>query len=159
MAITPAVTPSNYYTSLVKQGAFDADAENQLNALIASNDILVASSQNSNLLGTALGSAITLLPATAPAGTYLFNCYGVVTTILAGNSVSGFSFVLGFTDDNKAQTPTAATVSAVAAGTGLSGSYLFRSNGTAAITFTPTALTGTPTSGALAYSVTLQRVY
>src|SRR5271170_3439191 len=160
MSITPAPVSSSYYNPIIKQGCFDADLENQINNLQAANDIMVASSQNAALAFGKLGTAITLLPATAPAGTYLFTCYGVITTSLSGGSVSGFAFVLGFSDDDQAQTPTAATVSQTAAGNACQGSYMFRSNNAtpAAITFTPNYLTGAPTAGKIAYSVILQRV-
>jgi hypothetical protein len=160
MTITPAVIPSQYYNAIVKEGAFDNDVASNINALAQANDVLVASSQNSGLAFGSLGTAITLLPSTAPLGTYLFTCYGVITVALSGGSVSGFAFVLGFSDDYQAQTPTVATVSAVSVGTVAQGSYMFRSNNStpAAITFTPNYLTGAPTAGKIAYSVTLQRM-
>lgn len=159
--IVPAPITSANYTTIVKQGSFDSDIESQINALSQANDILVASSQNAALGFASIGTAITLLSATNAlnvAGTFIFTCYGVVTTTLAGGSVSGFAFVLGFTDDSQAQTPTAATVSAVSAGTAVQGAYAFRSKGGVAITFNPNYLTGAPTSGVIAYSATLQRI-
>lgn len=158
MPIIPAAISATYNAPLVKQGCFDADIMNQVNALQAANDILVAANQNGALGFAGVGTAITLLPATAPAGTYLVSCYGVITTGLTGNSISGIAFVLGYTDDQGARTPTVATVSAYSAGTVLQGTYVFRSNGTAAITINPNYLTGAPTSGAVAYSTMLQRI-
>ena len=160
MTITPAAVSSNYYNPIIKQGCFDNDVMSQINSLEAANDILVASSQSAALAYGSLGTAITLLPATAAPGTYLFTCYGVIVTALSGGSVSGFAFVLGYSDDYQAQTPTAATVSATSAGTVCQGQYMFRSNNAtaAAITFTPNYLTGAPTAGKIAYSVTLQRI-
>ena len=158
MTITPAAIPANYYNPLVKQGCFDNDVMANVNALAAANDVLVASSQNSALAFGSIGTQITLLPATAPAGTYLFTCYGVITVALTGGSVSGFAFPISYTDDFQAQTPTVATVSATSTGSVCQGSYMFRSNGTAAIKFTPNYLTGQPTAGDIAYSVVLQRI-
>jgi hypothetical protein len=164
MPITPATIPDQYNSRLFKEGAFDGDVRRYVDAWIASSDPLVATSQTgipgagSTLTFAGLGTAITLMPATAPAGTYVFTVYGVCTTTLTGNSVSGFSFVLGFTDDKQAQTPTAATISSATAGAVAQGQYTFRSTGTAAITFTPTSLTGAATAGAIAYTVTLQRL-
>lgn len=158
MPITPAPIPANFYAPLVKQGCFDNDVMSSVNALAAANDILVAASQNAGLAFGSIGTAVTLVPSTAPAGTYLVTCYGVITTALTGNSISGVAFVLGYTDDQGARTPTVATVSAVSAGTVLQGSYTFRSNGTAAITLNPNYLTGAPTSGNLGYSMMLQRI-
>ena len=82
MTITPAAISAAYYNPLVKQGCFDADTKKQVNALAAANDILVATSQNAAFGYAGFGTAITLLPATAPAGTYLCTIYGVVTTTI-----------------------------------------------------------------------------
>lgn len=154
MTITPAAISAAYYNPLVKQGCFDADTENQVNALAAANDVLVASSQNAAFGFAGFGTAITLLPATAPAGTYLCTIYGVVTTTIT--VATSWLFTLSFTDDKQAQTPTVCTSSTMTAGTAEQGSYLFRSNGTAAITFTPTAASAG--AGVIAYSLILQRV-
>ena len=154
MPITPAVVPAQYYVPFFKQGANDADNQNQLNALMAANDILVAASQNSALGFASFGTAITLLPATAPAGTYQINIYGVITTTIT--TATSWLFTIGYTDDNKAQTPTVCTSSTMTAGAAEFGAYMFRSNGTAAITFTPTAASAG--AGVIAYTVVLQRV-
>lgn len=154
MPITPAAVPSQYYNPLVKQGAFDNDVMSQVNALQAANDVLVASSQNSALGFASFGTAITLLPATAPAGTYIATIYAVITTTIT--TATSWLFTLGFTDDKQAQTPTVCTSSTMTAGAAEQGAYMFRSNGTAAITFTPTAASAG--AGVIAYSVVLQRV-
>jgi hypothetical protein len=154
MTITPAAIPSNYYNPLVKQGCFDADLENQINALQAANDTLVAVSSNSAFSYTGFGTAITLLPATTPAGTYMCSIYAVVTTTIT--TATSWYFVLGFTDDKQGQTPTVCTSSTETAGTAQQGTYMFRSNGTAAITLTPTAASAA--AGVIAYSCTIQRI-
>lgn len=154
MTITPGAIPSNYYNPLVKQGAFDADLENQLNALAAANDVLVASSQNAAFGFAGFGTAITLLPATAPAGTYICSIYAVITTTIT--TATSWLFKIGFTDDDQAQSPTVCTSSTMTAGAAEEGSYIFRSNGTAAITVTPTSASAA--AGVIAYSVVLQRV-
>ena len=154
MPIIPAAVPANYYNPLVKQGALDNDVMSQINALQAANDVLVASSQNSALGFASFGTAITLLPSTAPAGTYLCNVYAVITTTIT--TATSWLFTLSFTDDKQAQTPTVCTSSTMTAGAAEQGSYTFRSNGSAAITFTPTAASAG--AGVIAYTVTLQRV-
>lgn len=154
MPITPAAIPANFNTLLVKQGAFDADLMNQMNALIAAQDILVASSQNPALGFASFGTAITLLPSGHPAGTYEVNVYAVITTTIT--TATSWLFPIAFTDDNKAQTPTVSTSSTMTAGTAQFGAYTFRSTGATAITFTPTAASAG--AGVIAYSVTLQRI-
>lgn len=139
--------------TLLKQGSFDADLENQINANFSAQDTIVATSANSALAFGSFGTAITLLPATAPAGTYTVSVYGVVTTTITG--ATSWAFVLGYTDDKQAQTATVSTSSTLTAGTNEQGQFFFRSNGTAAVTITPTA--SGITAGVVAYSVAVQR--
>lgn len=154
MPITPAVVPANYQTLIVKQGCFDADVMNQINALLQGQDILVASSQNTALAFGSFGTPITLLPAGAPAGTYEVNIYAVIKTTIV--TATTWLFTLAFTDDQQAQTPTVMTSSTLTAGTANFGAYTFRTTGATAITFTPTA--ASISAGVIAYSVTLQRI-
>jgi hypothetical protein len=154
MPITPAVLPAQYYQPLTKQGCYDADLMNQQNAFQAAQDILLASSVNSALAFGSFGTAITLLPATAPAGLYIVSVYAVVTTTIV--TATSWLFTLGYTDDKQAQTATVSTSSTLTAGTAEQGTFTFRSNGTAAITITPTATS--ISAGVISYSVTLQRV-
>jgi hypothetical protein len=141
---------------LFKQGALDND---NMAALNAGNDWIVANASTGIPgLGTPLGfasfgTAITLLPAGSPAGTYTVTIYGVVTTTIV--TATTWSFVLGFTDDKQAQTPTAITSSTLTAGTANQGQYSFRSTGATAITITPTA--ASISAGAIQYTVVLQR--
>lgn len=154
MPVTPAVIPAQYYQPLTKQGCYDADLMNQQNAFQAANDILVAASVNAALAFGSFGTAVTLLPAGAPAGVYEANIYAVVTTTIV--TATTWLFVFGFTDDKQAQTPTVSTSSTLTAGTAQFGAYTFRSTGATAITFTPTATS--ISAGVISYSVTLQRV-
>ena len=155
MPITPAAIPSNYYNPLVKVGVFEADTLNQLNALAQANDVMVASSQNAALGFASFGTAITLLPAsTALAGTYICTIYGVITTTIT--TATSWLFTIAYTDDKQAQTPTVCTSSTMTAGTVEQGSFMFRSTGATAVTFTPTAASAG--AGVIAYSVVLQRV-
>jgi hypothetical protein len=159
MPITPAAIPANYYAPLVKQGCFDADAVNQINALGAASDILVASVSNTGLGFAAFNSAaaVTLVPAGAVnAGTYAVNLYAVLTTAFATNTTWNFS--LGFTDDQQAQTPIAFTSSTLTQGTALQGTYIFRSTGATAITYTPGKTGSAATAGVVAFSLTVQRI-
>lgn len=138
---------------LSKQGAFDSDLESQVNTNFNVQDTIVATSQNAALGFASFGTAITLLPATAPAGTYTVSVYGVVTTTITG--ATSWAFILGYTDDKQAQTATVSTSSTLTAGTSEQGQVFFRSNGTAAITITPTA--ASISAGVVAYSVAVQR--
>ena len=164
MAITPAAVPGTYYAPIVKQGALDNDVTAQLNALIAASDILVASATSGTPgAGTALSytafntaSAVTLLPASHPAGTYIVNLYAVLTTAFATNTTWNFS--LGFTDDYQAQTPVAFTSSTLTIGTVLQGTYMVRSTGVTALTYTPGKTGSSATTGAVQYSITVQRI-
>lgn len=164
MPITPVAVPAVYYNPLTKQGAFDNDVMAQVNALQAANDVLVASATSGTPgVGTALGfaafnsaAAVTLLPANHPAGTYVVNLYAVLTTAFATNTTWNFS--LGWTDDYQAQSPVAFTSSTLTIGTILQGTYLLRSTGATALTWTPGKTGSAATTGAVQYSITVQRI-
>lgn len=158
MPITPAPIPTQYYAPLTKQGSYDADLMNQQNAFQAAQDILLASSVNSALGFAAFNAAvaITLLPSTTPAGLYSASIYAVVTTTFVTNTT--WNFTLGFTDDAQAQTPLIVTSATLTAGTAVSNDYIFRSNGTAAITIKPGVTGSAATAGVAAYSITIQRL-
>jgi hypothetical protein len=158
MPITPAIIPANYNSILVKQGAFDADLMNQVNAFTQASDLLVATAVNAALGFAAFNSAaaVTLLPATAPAGFYEVNIYAVLTTAFATNTTWNFS--LGFTDDQQAQSPIVLTSATLTQGTAVFAAYSFRSNGAAAITYTPGKTGSAATAGVVAFSLTLQRL-
>lgn len=115
---------------------------------------IVYSLQNSAFAYTGFGTAVTMLPSTAPAGLYLATAYGVITTTIT--TATSWLFKLGFTDDDEAQTPTLSTSSTMTAGATQQGSYAFRSNGTAAITYTPTSASAA--AGVIAYSLVLERL-
>lgn len=144
--------PGQPYT-LIKQGVFDSDLESQVNANFMVQDAIVATSQNTALAFGSFGTAITLLPVNAPAGTYTVSVYAVVTTTITG--ATSWSFVVGYTDDKQAQTGTVSTSSTLTAGTAEQGQFFFRSNGTAAVTVTPTATS--ISAGVVAYSIVVQR--
>lgn len=160
MPITPIVIPTNYYTPLIKQGAFDADLMNQVNAIAAANDILVAAAV-SPVGGTGFavfntGAAVTLLPAGHPAGFYEVNLYAVLTTAFATNTT--WNFKLGFTDDGTAQSPIFATSSTLTINTALFAAYSFRSTGATALTYTPGITGSNATTGVVAFSLAVQRL-
>jgi hypothetical protein len=98
---------------------------------------------------------VSLLSASAPAGTYEFQLYMATTTAFVTNTEE--TITLGYTDDAQAQT-SVYTTTAKSIGNILQADYVFRSNGTAAITYTP-AVTGSPaTAGAAAISIILTRL-
>jgi len=158
MPITPAVIPANYNTAITKQGCFDADVMNQINAIMAAGDSLVAIVSNPGLGFAAFNSAaaVTLLPAGFPAGTYECNIYAVLTTAFATNTTWNFS--LGFTDDATAQTPIVLTSSTLTINTAVSAYYVFRSTGATALTYTPGKTGSAATTGVVAFSLTIQRL-
>jgi hypothetical protein len=158
MPITPAAIPSNFNNLLIKQGCFDNDVMSQVNALFQAQDVLVATTSNAALGFAAFNAAaaVTLLPSTTPAGLYEVNIYGVVTTTFVTNTTWNFS--LGFTDDAAAQSPIVLTSSTLTAGTGVFAAYTFRSNGTAAITYTPGKTGSAATAGVVAFSLAVQRL-
>jgi len=120
------------------------------------SDPILYSYSNGTFAYTSFGTAITMLPASTPAGAYQAQVYGVITTTIT--TATSWLFKLGFTDDQQAQTPTIATSSTMTAGTAISGSYFFRSNGSAAITFTPSYGGSAPGAGVVAASLVLQRL-
>ena len=107
--------------------------------------------------GSYTTGGVALYSATLPAGTYRMSIYGVITTSLTGNSISAAGLTIGWTDDDQAQTKTNA-YSATTAGAIVENVYIFRSTGSAAITLTGTATTGSPTAGASQVSMVLERV-
>ena len=99
--------PGSTVATLVKQGAFDADLENQINTnfsnLNSTTAGIVASVSSS--LGFAVfnaAAAVNLVAATGPAGTYRVTLYGVTTTTFVTNTEETITF--GWTDDNGANT-------------------------------------------------------
>lgn len=141
-------------TNFKKYGAFTKDIADQISSNFGECPDIVAKSSNLALGFASFGTAITLLPATAPAGTYRVSVYAVIVTTIT--TATSWLFKLGFTDDKQAQTPTASTSSTMTAGTAEQGVYTFRSAGTAAITFTPTAASAD--AGVIAYSLVLERI-
>lgn len=139
--------------TLIKQGAFDNDVMSTINTNFSNQDSIVATSSNSALAFGSFGTAITLLPSTAPAGTYTVSVYAVITTTIT--VATSWLFTLGWTDDAQAQTATVSTSSTMTANANQQGQYVFRSKGGAAITITPTAASAG--AGVIAYSVVLQR--
>ena len=141
-------------TALTKQGYFDADVMNAVNTNAANTPGIVTTAQQAAALATGFGSAITLLPAGHPAGTYRITIYGVVTTTIT--TATSWLFTLAFTDDKQAQTPTVTTSSTMTAGTAQTGTQTIRSTGATALTYTPTAASAG--AGVVAYSVVVERV-
>lgn len=118
--------------------------------------ILYATSLTAQAFGVFnTAAAVTMLAASAPAGTYRVSIYLVITTTFVTNTAVTMS--IGFTDDDQAQTVTT-TGGALTAGTILQNTYTFRSNGTAAITYTPSKTGSAATAGAAAFSVVLERL-
>ena len=141
--------------TIVKQGCFDADVVNALNANAASTVGITTVINNAAFPFGSFGTAITLVPAAAAnAGTYRVTIYGVVTTTIT--TATSWLFVLGYTDDKSALTPTVCTSASMTANSVEQGTYFFRSSGTAAITITPTAASAA--AGAIAYTLILERI-
>jgi hypothetical protein len=108
---------------------------------------------------TSGSAAITLLAATAPAGTYRLTAYAVISTTFSGNSVATVPITIGWTDSVHAQTN--ATILAggtLTANFEQQGVLTINSAGTAAITITPSATTGNPTAGAMNVYITIERL-
>lgn len=160
---------------LIVAGCFDDPTKNALNAnndwILYTNQSGVAGSfPNPNAPGsgitfpyTSFGTAITMInpnPAVGaavgifPAGTYAFSIYAVVTTTIT--TATSWLFTLGYTDDKQAQTPTASTSSTMTAGTVQQATYIFRTTGATALTFTPTSVSAA--AGAIAFTAVLQRL-
>lgn len=150
--------PGQAISTIFQEGAFSSDVRNSLNTslsnMAATAPNMVATINNSAFPFGSFGTAITLLAATAPAGTYRVTIYGVVTTTIT--TATSWLFTIAYTDDKQAQTPTVCTSSTMTAGTDETGTLLFRSNGTAAITVTPTSASAA--AGAIAYSLVLERL-
>lgn len=156
-------------TTLFKAGCFDNDNINALNTNLTNvNTAFTNTIANSpGLVGTPIngtvafgnyttaGTAVTLVAATAPAGTYRITIYAVVTTLFTG--ATALQHNLGWTDDKQAQTQTNA-LSALTAGTNQIITTTVRSNGTAAITLTEVGTVSNATAGAMALSAFVERL-
>jgi hypothetical protein len=149
--------------TIVKQGCFDADVVNALNANIVNTSFpnaptVAATFSNSAIpFGnyTTAGTAVTLLAAGHPAGTYRVTMYAVITTTFA--TAANVGHTLGYTDDQGARTQTN-TLGALVAGTTLSSVGNLRSTGATALTVTEIAGTSNATAGVMALSVIVERV-
>lgn len=144
--------------TLVKAGCLENDTINILNtafnnttSMVANN---VATGQGFAVFNTA--AAVTLLPATTPAGTYRVSAYFVITTTFVTNTTVNISFQ--WTDAQAAQSLIVATTSTLTAGTSASGTALINSNGTAAITFKPGDTGTAATAGVANWYVTVERL-
>jgi hypothetical protein len=151
------------FQTLTQQGCFTNDLETQINSNFAAAPNVVYSYSAS--VGFAVfngGAAVNMLAATAPAGTYRFTLYGITKTTFVTNTEE--TITLGWTDDDAAET-VVWTTAALTAGTQLppvsstvSNSVTFRSNGTAAVTWTPAVTGSNATAGAMAISIVLERL-
>lgn len=151
--------------TLVKAGCLEADTLNILNTALggvntalASTPGVVANVNNGAVpFGnyTTAGTSVSLLASTGPAGTYRVSVYAVITTTFTG--ATAVQHVLGYTDDQGARTVTFA-LGALTAGTFLTSTDTFRSNGTAAITILEQGTVSNATAGAMALSVVLERL-
>jgi len=139
---------------LFRQGAFDADAMNAINANFTNTGGIVASTTLQTQAATGFGTPITLLPAGHTAGTYRIGIYAVVTTTIT--VATSWLFTLAFTDDKQAQTPTLSTSSTMTAGAVEIGNQLIRSTGATALTYTPTAASAG--AGAVTWSIVVERL-
>lgn len=161
----PAVTAP---TTLFKAGCFDNDNINTLNTNLTNfNTGFTNTLANSpgivntvNLSAAAFGiwntaAAVNLAAASAPAGTYRITLYLVITTTFVTNTAVVATF--GWTDDQGART-LVVTGGALTAGTTMIGSQLIRSNGTAAITYTPSVTGSAATAGNASVSAILERL-
>lgn len=106
------------------------------------------------------GAAVNMLPATAPAGTYRISLYGVTTTAFVTNTEETITF--GWTDDDQAQTivitTTAKAAGTITPATTAVNSWMIRSNGTAAVTYTPAVTGSNATAGVMAVSILVERL-
>jgi len=145
--------------TLVKVGCFEADTLNALNTAFTNTPGLVGTSVNSTAVPfgnyTTAGTAVTLLPATAPAGTYRVSISAVVTTTFVTATTVGHT--IGWTDDQGARTQ-ANALGALTAGTNSLVTTVIRSNGTAAVTVTEIATGSNASAGVMALSVTVERL-
>lgn len=143
--------------TLVKAGALEADTINILNTAFNNTTSIVATNQATaqafGVFNTA--AAITLLPASTPAGTYRVTSVITITTTFVTNTA--VTSAIGWTDDQGAQTATT-TGGALTAGTQIQSTQLIRSAGSAAITWTPAKTGSAATAGAAAWSIIVERV-
>ena len=144
--------------ALVKEGCFDADNRNAVNAAIAATPGLVGTAVNGTIpFGnyTTGGTVVTLLPAGHAAGTYRLSISAVVTTTFV--TAANVGHTLGWTDDQGARTQVN-TLGALTAGTNSLVTIPVRSTGAAAITVTEIAGTSNASAGAMALTVTVERL-
>jgi len=150
-------------STIVKQGCFDADVVNALNANMVNssfpNDSTIVGTVNNSAVPfgnyTTAGTAVTLLAAGGAAGTYRVTIFAVITTTFV--TAANVGHTVGWTDDNGAHTATN-TLGALTAGTFLSSTNVFRSTGAAAITVTEIAGTSNASAGVMALSVICERL-
>lgn len=148
--------------TLIKAGCFEADSINIINTALA------AANTSPGIVGTTLnnsavpfgnyttgGTAVTLLPAGAPAGTYRITISAVITTTFTG--ATAVQHNLGWTDDQGARTQTNA-LGALTAGTNQLVTATVRSTGAAAITLTEVGTVSNATAGAMAITATVERL-
>lgn len=140
-------------TTLTKEGCFDADARNTVNANAANTTGIATTNTNAALAFGSFNAAITLLPAGHTAGTYRVSVGGVVTTTIA--TATSWAFTLGYTSDQGANTVVASTSATMTAGTNQGGALLVRSTGATALTVTLTAASAS--AGVVAYTVLVER--
>jgi hypothetical protein len=142
-------------------GAWDSSAQSQTPGIVASvNASLPYSVFNSAAL-------VNLVPSTAPAGLYRLTVAMVITTSFVTNTEVVLTF--GWTDADQASTLTL-TTAAKTAGTYLPASLggsitsmannelVFYSNGTAAITYTPSVTGTAATAGVAQLNITIERL-
>lgn len=142
------------FPTIVKQGCFDADVANAINAITAATPNIVTTNQNAALAFGGFNAAITLLPSGHAAGSYRVSVYGVVTTTIT--VATSWALTAGYTDDQGARTFTVSTSSTMTAGAAEGGSTVVRSTGATALTITLTAASAG--AGVVAYSVVVERV-
>jgi hypothetical protein len=123
---------------------------------------IVASYNTAPAFGLFLTSGSVAIPvtsATLPVGTYRVTITSAVTTTFAGNSVSAIGLTLGWTDvDSTARTSTNALSALTSGGGFVSSSTIVTVGGANAITITPVATTGDPTSGVITLNVVVERL-
>jgi len=141
--------------ALFRQGAFDADAMNAINANFANTTPIIGTSINNAALAFgSFNAAVTVVPAGHTAGTYRVSVYGVVTTTIT--VATSWAIAITFTDDQGARTFTISTNSTMTAGAIEGASSLIRSTGATAIAANLVAASAG--AGAVAYSVVVERV-
>ena len=141
--------------ALFRQGAFDADAMNAINANFANTTPIVGTPINNAALAFgSFNAAVTVLPAGHTAGTYRVSVYAVVTTTIV--TATSWALAITYTDDQAARTNTITTSSTMTAGTIEGASSLIRSTGATAIAANLVAASAS--AGVVAYSVVVERV-